>query len=196
MLARSTRLDTAPILALVFAFGLAWLSDRVGSAMILGAFVAGLLLVKTTRHHEAEAGIARLGQFFVPIFFVSVGASVDLSTLNPIDPKNQGTWLLVAALTLVAVAGKFAAGFVPFKFKGRKVLVGVGMIPRGEVGLIFAQMGLRSGLLDDQHFAALTLVVMATTFLAPPWLKMLLPKGAVPQVVEEPSGISELANDE
>jgi Kef-type K+ transport system membrane component KefB len=76
-------------------------------------------------------------------------------------------------LSIVAVVGKFMAGYAPFWIKGQKSLIGAGMVPRGEVGLIFAQLGLSSGVFDAGMFAVVTLVVMATTFLAPPLLKHL-----------------------
>jgi Kef-type K+ transport system membrane component KefB len=86
------------------------------------------------------------------------------------------------SLIAVAIFGKFIAGYAPFWFKGRKAVIGVGMIPRGEVGLIFAQMGLTTGALTTGLFSAITLMVMVTTFIAPPLLKMLFPpRTDVPQ---------------
>jgi Kef-type K+ transport system membrane component KefB len=76
---------------------------------------------------------------------------------------------------VAAVIGKFAAGYAPFWLKANKKVIGVGMIPRGEVGLIFAQMGLASGVFDAGLFSATTLMVMVTTFLAPPLLKLVFP---------------------
>ena len=76
--------------------------------------------------------------------------------------------------------GKFVAGYAPFWFHGNKMVIGVGMIPRGEVGLIFAQMGLASGIFDAGQFSAVALMVMVTTFVAPPLLRMLLPPIASP----------------
>ena len=187
---------TPTILALILAFALAWLADQVGSAMIIGAFAAGLLLVGTPRFHDIEAGVTRLGHFFVPLFFVTVGASVDVRVLDPTNPANHRTLLIAGLLTAGAVAGKFLAGYAPFWFRGRKSLVGAGMIPRGEVGLIFAQMGLAGGVFDPGLFAAVTLVVMVTTFVAPPLLKALAPAAAPGHVPAEPEGIDMLATDE
>jgi Kef-type K+ transport system membrane component KefB len=163
------------MLALMLAFGLGWLADHVGSAVILGSFAAGLLLVGSPRLHDIEHGVTRLGHFFVPLFFLVVGAAVDVSVLNPLHPANHKTLLVAAVLTCAAVAGKFAAGYAPFWFRGRKSVVGAGMIPRGEVGLIFAEMGREGGALDEGMFAAVTVVVMVTTFMAPPLIKFLAP---------------------
>ncbi|HMB04696.1 MAG TPA: cation:proton antiporter, partial [Isosphaeraceae bacterium] len=133
-----------------------------------------------------------LGHFFVPLFFVSVGAAVDLRTLNPLDPTRRPTVLVGLVLIVVAVAGKWLAGYAPFWFRGRKDVVGVGMIPRGEVGLIFAKMGLAGGVLDAGLFGAVTLMVMVTTLLAPPLLKYLLARGPSGPAPAEPEGLEDL----
>ena len=155
--------------ALAFAFLLAWAATSAGSATIIGAFAAGLILHPTPQRDQIERATTTLGHFFVPIFFASVGAAVDLRTL-----ANPSMLLAGALLTLVAIVGKVAAGFAPWWLKGRKLLIGVAMVPRGEVGLIFAQMGLASGALTPVLFSALTLMVMVTTFVTPPALAALV----------------------
>jgi Kef-type K+ transport system membrane component KefB len=186
---------TPTILALVMAFGLAWLADRAGSAMILGAFAAGLLLASAPRLHEIEKGITSLGHFFVPLFFVSVGASVDLHALDPATPAGRLALLVGCVLCVTGVIGKLFAGFAPFWFKGNKTLIGVGMIPRGEVGLIFAQMGLSTGIFDDGLFTGATIMVLVTTFIAPPLLKHLLSGGPSKSTVERSDGIENLVTE-
>jgi Kef-type K+ transport system membrane component KefB len=166
------------VLAVIAALGLAWAASEAGSATIIGAFAAGLLLGKTPQARDIQHGVTHLGHFFVPLFFVAVGASVDVQSLNPFDQTNWPVLLAGGLLILVAVAGKFLAGYAPFWFRGKKSVIGAGMIPRGEVGLIFAQMGLSSGVLDEGLFSAVTMMVMVTTFMAPPLLKYLLtPRG-------------------
>ena len=166
------------ILAVIAAFGLAWAASEAGSAMIIGAFAAGLLLGKTPQADHIRHGVTHLGHFFVPLFFVAVGACVDVQSLNPFEPANWRVLLAGSLLILVAVVSKFLAGYAPFWFRGRKSVIGVGMIPRGEVGLIFAQMGMSSGVLDEGLFSAITMMVMATTFMTPPLLRYLLsPQG-------------------
>ena len=172
----TSRIDhpgTPTIFALMFAFALGWLAHQAGLAPILGAFAAGVLLVGSHEKAEIEQGVARLGHFFVPLFFVVVGAAVDLRSINPLDPTNHGTLLIAGLLTVAAVVGKFVSGYAPFWMKASKPLIGVGMIPRGEVGLIFAQMGLTSGIFDAGLFTSVTTVMMLTTFITPPLLKML-----------------------
>lgn len=153
------------LIALAFAFLMAWLADAAHSAMIIGAFAAGLVLYRTPQRDEIEQKVASLGHFFVPIFFAAVGAEVDLGSL-----ADSRALAIGGALIGVAVLGKFLAGYAPWWFKGNKAMVGVSMIPRGEVGLIFAQMGLSTGALDAQLFSAVALMVMVTTFLPPPLL--------------------------
>jgi Kef-type K+ transport system membrane component KefB len=94
-----------------------------------------------------------------------------LGLLNPATPEARGTLLVAGGLTLIAIVGKLAAGWGAPWVRFRRVVVGVGMIPRGEVGLIFADIGRRSGVLADEVFGAVLLMVMATTFVAPPALK-------------------------
>jgi Na+:H+ antiporter len=186
---------TPTMLAVMLAFGLAWLASVVGSAMIIGAFAAGLLLRNTPHAHEIERGVAHLGHFFVPIFFVTVGAAVDISVLNPLEPSNRSTLLIGALLILAAVSGKFLAGYAPVWFKGNKNVIGVGMIPRGEVGLIFAQTGLASGVFTLPLFSAVTMMVLVTTLMAPPLLKYLLPSGPQKPPAPPPEGIEELVTE-
>jgi Kef-type K+ transport system membrane component KefB len=185
---------TRTILALILAFGLAWLADRSGSAVIIGAFAAGLLIAPTPAAREIEHGITEIGHLFVPLFFVTVGASVDLRAFNPLEARNHPILLIGGLLIAAAVAGKFAAGYAAPWFRGRKAVIGVGMIPRGEVGLIFAQMGLSSGVFGVPLFSAVTLMVLVTTFLAPPLLRWLFPPSGLVQPRGE--GIEELVSGE
>jgi Kef-type K+ transport system membrane component KefB len=187
---------TTTLLAVSLAFGLAWLADRAGSAVILGAFAAGLLLGRTPRAREIEHGVTPLGHLFVPLFFVAVGAAVDLRVLNPAEPAGRATLGVGGILILAAVLGKFAAGYAAPWFPGRKDVVGVGMIPRGEVGLIFAQMGLTSGVFDAKLFSAVTLMVLVTTFLVPPLLRRLCPPRDPAWVPPAPEGVEDLVTGE
>jgi len=156
------------LFGLAFAFLLALLADRFGSAMIVGAFAAGLVLYKLPQRTEIEHATTALGHFFVPVFFAAVGAAVDLRAL-----MDQRSLALGGVLIACGIAGKVVAGFAPWWFKGRKLLIGVAMVPRGEVGLIFAQMGLTAGAIDAGEYGALMLMVLATTFVTPPALARL-----------------------
>ena len=156
---------TLGVAALAFAFLMASLAAVAGSATIIGAFAAGLILHNTPQRTRIDSATTSLGHFFVPIFFAVVGAAVELGTL-----ANARALTIGSALIGVGIAGKVTAGYAPMWFKGRKLVIGVAMIPRGEVGLIFAQMGLASAALTSQLYSALALMVLVTTLLTPPLL--------------------------
>jgi len=178
LIALMTRLRVTRALfftSIMFAFALAYLADLAGSAAIIGAFAAGLVLAKTDRAREIEREVHPIAQFFIPIFFVSVGAAVDLKQLNPFNPASRQFLIIGLLLTLAAIAGKLVAGFAAFAGRPlRRLVIGVGMIPRGEVGLIFAQLGLTAGLLSAGLYSSVALMVMITTFVAPPLLRAML----------------------
>ncbi len=191
------------LFAQVLATGLflAWLAHLIGLAPIIGAFAAGLLfeplflrhfetprivreaapllpagergkslraLMEKHARHQHESMIEPIGYFFVPVFFVLTGMQVDLATLA--DP------LLVAValgITAAAVAGKLAAGFAAGRGANPWV-VGWGMVPRGEVGLIFAVAGRQLGVLGEAMFSVIVVMVILTTLLTPPVLTALL----------------------
>jgi Kef-type K+ transport system membrane component KefB len=163
--------------SIVFAFVLAYIAARVGSAIIIGSFAAGLVLARTRRGKEIEREVHDVAQFFIPIFFVAVGAAVDLRSINPFDAGARRFLWIGLALTAIGVLGKVAAGFVVLQKGMRRIVVGVGMIPRGEVGLIFAQIGLSTKLISGGLYSAVALMVMLTTFVTPPLLRRLLVPG-------------------
>lgn len=157
-----------------FAMLIAYLAFRAGSAPIVGAFAAGLALARTNRRNDIYRAVNPVVDIFAPIFFVSVGAQVDLSRLNPFLAANRFPLLVALGLTVVGALGKFAAGFCAWGGVSRP-FIGAGMIPRGEVGLIFASIGKQTGGLSPDLFVAVVLAIFATTFLAPPLLKWLRP---------------------
>lgn len=173
--------------ALGFALVLALLATQAGSAMIIGAFAAGLILHPTPQRHEIEDSATQIGFFFVPIFFATVGASVDLAAL-----VTREALVIGGLLVAVGVVGKVAAGFAPWWFKGNKLLVGVALVPRGEVGLIFAKLGLAAGVLSSERFGALMLMVVVTTFVTPPLLSLLVARGTP----DEEAGPDQLGIDD
>ena len=167
----AVRLDSASaigMIGLAVAFLLAWLADRAGSAMIIGAFAAGVVLHPTPQRPQIEAKVKTLGYLFVPIFFASVGASVDLAALF-----DRTSLMIGGVLLVIGIAGKVAAGYAAPWHAGHKLLIGVAMVPRGEVGLIFAQMGLAAAAITQGEFGAIMLMVLGTTFVTPPALTWL-----------------------
>ena len=165
------------VFAVAFALALSGLAALAGSALIIGAFAAGIILSGTNQFDTIEHEVRPVASVLTPIFFVSVGASVNLRLLDPTSPGARGTLLVAAALIAIGIAGKLVAGWAAPWVRMRRLVVGVGMIPRGEVGLIFADIGRRSGVLSEEVFGAVLLMVMATTFVAPPALKALFGAG-------------------
>ena len=191
-------------LVLVVGLFMAWLAHAVGLAPIIGAFAAGLLFepiflkefetpklvqdiepllpaavdaekmqkIRTVlaRHtsHQHEHMLEPIGYFFVPVFFVLTGMQVDLTALA--DPKVVAVAL---GITVAAVVGKLAAGFVAGKGMN-PWLVGWGMVPRGEVGLIFAMVVKKLGVMSEAMFSVIVIMVILTTLLTPPILTVLL----------------------
>lgn len=169
--------------ALIFAFSMAFLAHAIHLEAILGAFAAGLVLDETDTRQELDEQIIPIADILVPIFFVSVGARVDLSVLNPTSADNRQGLVIAAFLIVVAIIGKVITGWAIIgKEKINRLAIGIGMIPRGEVGLVFAGIGAASGVLDKPLQAAIIIMVILTTFIAPPLLRLAF-DGA--EVVEE-----------
>lgn len=167
------------VFAFAFALALSAAAAAIGSALIIGAFAAGLILSGTNQFDTIEHEIRPVASIFTPIFFVSVGASVNLRLLDPSREGAAGLLVVAATLTVLAILGKLAAGWAAPWVRFRRLVVGVGMVPRGEVGLIFADIGRRAGVLNEAVFGAILLMVMATTFVAPPGLKLLFKSASV-----------------
>ncbi|MDR3124903.1 MAG: cation:proton antiporter [Endomicrobium sp.] len=164
------------VIGIVFCFIISAFSTKVGLAPIVGAFVAGLILSTIKQSEEIKRDIKPIYAFFVPIFFVLMGINVDISTFNPFVATNREVLALMAILFVVAFIGKVVAGFVVFKKGINKLIIGVSMVPRGEVGLIFAGIGLKNSVFGIKDYSALVAVIMLTTFITPIILKYLLSK--------------------
>lgn len=160
MRTRAAVSNAAVVLCLVTSV----LSGLAGLAPIVGAFASGLVLAKTDHKIHFEEKVRSIGDIFIPVFFVTMGARMNLASLTP------AALLIGAALFLVAVAGKLVGGLtLPVRGVGRW-MIAVGMIPRGEVGLIFASFGLSRGIVGEGVYAAIVVVAIATTFVTPPLL--------------------------
>jgi Na+:H+ antiporter len=159
------------VFAFAFALGLSAAASLAGSALIIGAFAAGIILSGTNQFDTIVREIRPVASIFAPIFFVSVGASLNLRLLAQGGESRSDLLGISAVLIAVGIIGKVVAGWAAPWVRFRRIVVGVGMVPRGEVGLIFADMGRRAGILNDTVFGAVLLMVMVTTFVAPPILK-------------------------
>jgi Kef-type K+ transport system membrane component KefB len=162
------------VTAMCFAFVWALLAEEAGSAVIVGSFAAGLALAETDKYELFQKAFYPISEFFTPIFFVSIGAAVNVRYFNPFNPANHPVLLIGGALLLIAIVGKVLSGYAAWSREIKKMTVGVGMVPRGEVGFIFAEFGRRTGVVTDSMFAAVVVVMAATTFIAPPLLKFAL----------------------
>jgi Kef-type K+ transport system membrane component KefB len=190
-------------MAIVFALMYSYIASLMGLAPIIGAFAAGLVLdavhfkffsasfatvklkeiqkhspsassaveefVKESEHTHVERMVSSVGLIFVPIFFALTGARIEFASL-----LDGGVYLTAGILTFVAILGKVVSGIFAEGDWREKLLVGVAMVPRGEVGLIFATSGKALGVISDSMFSAIILVIVLTTFVAPPLIAQLL----------------------
>ncbi len=151
-------------------------AQAIGLEAALGAFAAGLILSASKHTHDIEAAVKPLVALFATVFFVLIGTGMDLSVLNPFDPANREGLIVAAFLLAVAMAGKVAAGWSYLSSEPtNRLVVGLGMMPRGEVGLIFLGLGSQAGILTPALEAAILLMVIGTTFLAPILLRLVIP---------------------
>lgn len=167
------------IVSLVLFF--AWLAHLVGAPELLGGFAAGLALSRrfflpfglAIRTHKrfaksVERQMRPIVYLFTPIFFVMVGLSLDL---RQVEWSSPYIWILSLSLTTVAIVGKMVGPFLVGIGWRRAVAIGIAMTPRGEVGLVFAELGRLGGVLDNQLYAGLIIAITLTTLLPPFVLK-------------------------
>jgi len=163
------------VASFVVLTGCCFAAQAIGLEAALGAFAAGLILSGSRRSHEIQDTVKPLVALVATVFFVLIGTSMDLSVLNPFDPANREGLIVAAFLLTVAIAGKIAAGWsYVSKVKTNRLVVGLGMMPRGEVGLIFLGLGTQASILTPPLEAAILLMVIGTTFLAPILLRVVL----------------------
>lgn len=201
----STGMGMKLTLALTFALVYAYIATLVGLAPIVGAFAAGLILdavhfkrfalppiaidlqrlrgfdkeekekidhlIKKHQHGHVEDLVAGIGLLLIPVFFVYTGLQIDFGSL-----LNPQLYLIAILISIAAIGGKILAGFAAAGKLNEKLLVGAAMVPRGEVGLIFASVGKGLGAINDTVFSTIVLVIIITTFVSPPLIKSLLAK--------------------
>ena len=152
-----------------------FIATAIGLEAALGAFAAGLIASTSKHRHEIQAAVTPIVGLFATVFFVLVGAGMDLSVINPSDPSARSALVIAGFMFLVAIVGKVAAGWAVFgRQKTNKLVVGLGMLPRGEVGLIFLGLGTAAKLLSPGLEIAILLMVIGTTCLAPVLLRLVL----------------------
>ena len=165
---------TEPVvsIALVTCFAFVYFADILGMAGIIGAFAAGIAISQTNFKHTVESKVDPIAYaVFVPVFFVSIGLNVSFSGIG----SQIG---FIVALVIVAILTKLVGGAIGAKLTGFKnrssLIIGAGMVSRGEVALIIAATGLQESLLLPEYFTAIVVVIIATTLFAPPLLKYLI----------------------
>lgn len=165
------RFSESPLLpAVLICLGLAAFAAQIGLAAIIGAFLAGMIVAETKEHHPIEEEVAPLYAFFPPFFFAFIGASVELDAFLEGDAV-----LLLLTITVLAVATKFVGAWLGARSLGggAAAFVGVGMVPRGEVGIIVAAIGQATGVVEGELFAVIVGMSILTTLVVPPVLRRL-----------------------
>lgn len=177
--------------AVIFMLIVSYLASLVGLATIVGAFAAGLALSNSEHRHVIFEHVRPVGSIFIGIFFVTLGSRVDLSQVT----TDVLPAVLIAGLLLtgVGIVAKLMAGLGVVRTKASRYIVGVGMVPRGEVGLIFALFGLEHALLTNWQYSTVILVVLLTTLITPLWLKALAGRFE-PSKTAEPPLVAEAMN--
>lgn len=168
-------------ISLAICLGLAAAAQRIGLAAIIGAFLAGTVMAESRQRHALEKQVQPLLAFLTPFFFVVTGTAVDIGALS--SPSALATLALV---TVLAVIGKLVGcGLGAWRLGARSALiVGTGMVPRGEVGIVVATLGRGAGVISDDLFSILVAMSLLTSVLAPPVLKVLLANAGEPDADE------------
>ncbi|MDH5463278.1 MAG: cation:proton antiporter [Nitrosopumilus sp.] len=157
-------------IATALFFGAAALAGSIGLSPIVGAFAVGMALSTTKVFEKVENFIGKIGLIFVPLFFAIIGVQVDLRSINLEILLISGVVIVVAVITKLAGCGLPSMFFLKNKSQGMRV--GIGMISRGEVGLIVAGVGISSGILTSDVYSTIVIMVIVTTIITPLWLKM------------------------
>lgn len=163
------RFSESPLLpAVILCLALAAIAGEIGLAAVIGAFLAGLIVAETKDRHPIEQEVAPLYAFFPPFFFAAIGIQLDLDAL-------VGAAALLALLSAVAVVTKLVGAWLGARSLGSRdaATVAVGMVPRGEVGIIIAGIGATAGVIDAELFGAIVGMSIVTTLLVPPFLRRL-----------------------
>jgi Kef-type K+ transport system membrane component KefB len=158
-------------ITLALCLGLAFLSTEFGLAAIIGAFLAGMIASETRKREELEQQTRPLLAFLTPFFFVITGAKIEVDVFA----SGAALWMLLV-VTVIAVVSKLAGGFLGAMSLGRRgaTIVGVGMVPRGEVGVVIARLGLAGGVFSNEIYAVIVAMSLLTSVITPPVLAALL----------------------
>ncbi|MFC3653526.1 cation:proton antiporter [Dyella humi] len=159
------------LIVLALCLGLAYVSTLFGLAAIIGAFLAGMIASETRQQHTLEQQFQPLLALLTPFFFVLTGSKIDLHQL-----ANADALIALGVVTAIAIVSKLLGGFLGALSLGRTgaAIVGFGMVPRGEVGVVIASLGLAAGVFSDQMYAIIVAMSLLTAMVTPPILAWLL----------------------
>jgi len=177
-LLHAPRFSESPLLpAVILCLGLAAFAAGIGLAALIGAFLAGMVVAETKDQSSIEEEVRPLYAFFPPFFFAFIGIELDLGAL-----LDAGALALLAGITVLAVAAKLVPAYLSARRLGRReaAIVGVGMTPRGEVGIVVASIGAAAGVVDEELFAVVVGMSILTTLIAPFVLRRLIRQPAGP----------------
>ena len=177
---------TIGVLAAGITFGFSAAASGAQLAPIIGAFIAGTALSRTPQHDRIARDFKALGSIFIPVFFLQIGIDTDVTKFF-----SANVLLIAFVLTVIAIGGKIIAALGARGTNTDKILIGIGMIPRGEVGLIFASIGVAVGVFDADLYAVVLLVVLLTTVITPPLLRWRIQSGFDAADVLEESAVTE-----
>ncbi|WCF06661.1 cation:proton antiporter [Paenibacillus thiaminolyticus] len=174
--------------ALIICFAFAYFAEWMQMAGIIGAFAAGIAVSLTPYKHDVEHKVEPIAySIFVPVFFVSIGLNVSFDGIG----SNLG---MLAVITIMAIVTKLAGGWLGARVTGfdsrSSLAIGAGMISRGEVALIIAATGLQSGLLQPEYFTEIIIMVIITTLVTPPMLKMMFNKKDKAMAAEQKNSVN------
>ena len=171
------------MIVLALCLGLAYLSTLFGLAAIIGAFLAGMIASETRQQHTLEKQTMPLLALLTPFFFVVTGSKIDLHEL-----ANTDALLMLAAVTAIAIVSKLAGGWLGSLSLGKHsaTIIGFGMVPRGEVGVVIASLGLAAGVFNNRIYAIIVAMSLLTAMVTPPVLAWLLKRGGNGAVADQP----------
>ena len=159
------------LIVLALCLGLAYVSTLFGLAAIIGAFLAGMIASETRQQHTLEKQTQPLLALLTPFFFVITGSKIDLQQLA----SGEALWMLTV-VTVIAIVSKLLGGYLGALSLGQRgaAIVGFGMVPRGEVGVVIASLGLAAGVFNDRTYAIIVAMSLLTAMVTPPVLAVLL----------------------
>jgi Kef-type K+ transport system membrane component KefB len=174
-LLEAPRFADSPLLpSILLCLGLAVLAAEIGLAAVIGAFLAGMIVAETREQSSIETEVAPLYAFFAPFFFAVIGAELDLGEF-----KDLETIAMLIGITLLAIVTKYVGSWIGARAlpKSDRGIIAVGMIPRGEVGVIVAGLGYAKGAIDSEIFAVVVGMAIVTTLIAPYMIRAAAQRG-------------------